>query len=564
MLNTPLAALSPTSAPETATKSDKPRHDTAGQAARDDTESGKGFSEFFQEADTSQDPKQASNDSQQIDLPDLPNGKPDQTTATSDGPISAESDLISPDLTDFEATLITPQTANSLIGTVGVGATGIIAGTAKSSALMLGQANIETAPAAILSNANAKNAVISATSAAPQLAPPADPNTLSPQNIAALNQQQTNAITSGALALQNAAALLNDDASAQIVNPTLRGPTIGGRTPEIGVRANGGHDALPSDATAQTKSAPPLAKESPPQTLAAVNLSNSSAQSLNSALTAPATPASAATAIPEPASGSGTAALTQTANANVQNLPAITSNLGQQRVVTPTRGRDSHTSLPPTADSAAIAARSKTATLANSNTGIAQTAASAQTYAFLNQAKPGEAEIEWQADAELAFDPKLDPRAAVSGTGIGTSRSDPVFQRPEIPRQVAAQLADIAQRMAGKSVQLSLNPEELGRVKLSLTPAETGMVVTVVAERGETLDLLRRNIDLLAQEFRAIGYDDISFSFGQQSSDSAGHSSDDTGDPPFPAARTDGPVVAEQQKPYQITLSPTDGIDIRV
>ena len=54
-------------------------------------------------------------------------------------------------------------------------------------------------------------------------------------------------------------------------------------------------------------------------------------------------------------------------------------------------------------------------------------------------------------------------------------------------------------------VEVKLSPEELGRVRLSMTTAETGMTVLVTAERPETLDLIRRNIDLFAADLERTG-----------------------------------------------------------
>jgi hypothetical protein len=71
----------------------------------------------------------------------------------------------------------------------------------------------------------------------------------------------------------------------------------------------------------------------------------------------------------------------------------------------------------------------------------------------------------------------------------------------------------IAQK-AGQSTDIALQPEELGRVRMSLSVIENSVTLTVFADRPETADLLRRHIDLLAQEFRTLGYADISFAFG--------------------------------------------------
>lgn len=95
-------------------------------------------------------------------------------------------------------------------------------------------------------------------------------------------------------------------------------------------------------------------------------------------------------------------------------------------------------------------------------------------------------------------------------------------KQSELARQVAVQLATAA-TTDGRSVDLRLNPEELGRVRLLMSPSEGGISVAIMAERGETLDLMRRHINLLENEFREMGYDDVKFSFGPSSQDTAQH-----------------------------------------
>ncbi len=86
----------------------------------------------------------------------------------------------------------------------------------------------------------------------------------------------------------------------------------------------------------------------------------------------------------------------------------------------------------------------------------------------------------------------------------------------ETARHVAAQLAVAISQGQGKPTEIALNPEELGRVRLSLSAADASITLTVIAERGDTVDLMRRHIDVLAQEFRSLGYENINFSFDQQ------------------------------------------------
>ncbi|SOC06743.1 flagellar hook-length control protein FliK [Rhodobacter maris] len=82
---------------------------------------------------------------------------------------------------------------------------------------------------------------------------------------------------------------------------------------------------------------------------------------------------------------------------------------------------------------------------------------------------------------------------------------------------IARQLAQAIPATADQPVEISLSPEELGKVRMTLHSSDTGITVSVHAERPETLDLMRRNIDSLARDFRDMGYSDISFDFANQS-----------------------------------------------
>lgn len=87
---------------------------------------------------------------------------------------------------------------------------------------------------------------------------------------------------------------------------------------------------------------------------------------------------------------------------------------------------------------------------------------------------------------------------------------------PGSPHQIARQIAEALPPMPDSPVEVSLSPEELGRVRLTLQTVDGGLSVVVQAERAETLDLMRRNIDSLARDFREMGYSNISFEFGSE------------------------------------------------
>lgn len=97
-----------------------------------------------------------------------------------------------------------------------------------------------------------------------------------------------------------------------------------------------------------------------------------------------------------------------------------------------------------------------------------------------------------------------------------------VATRADLPVNVARQIAEAVQRAPGKSVELQLHPAELGRVRMTLSAAENGMTVLIQTERNETLDLMRRNIEVLEQAIGELGYSTINFSFGPDNQQSQG------------------------------------------
>jgi flagellar hook-length control protein FliK len=87
----------------------------------------------------------------------------------------------------------------------------------------------------------------------------------------------------------------------------------------------------------------------------------------------------------------------------------------------------------------------------------------------------------------------------------------------ETARQVGAQLAAVLRGNGEGSFEVRLSPEELGRVTVTLKVADDTVVLSIQAERQETLELMRRHADVLQREFRDAGFTALSFSFGQGS-----------------------------------------------
>ena len=90
---------------------------------------------------------------------------------------------------------------------------------------------------------------------------------------------------------------------------------------------------------------------------------------------------------------------------------------------------------------------------------------------------------------------------------------------PRIPhahqQAILTQVTDTLIRTRGKSVDISLDPAELGKVRMSIHHSDTAIAVHVIADRPETLDLLRRNSALLQTELVQMGFQDVGFSFSR-------------------------------------------------
>jgi len=147
-------------------------------------------------------------------------------------------------------------------------------------------------------------------------------------------------------------------------------------------------------------------------------------------------------------------------------------------------------------------------------------------------------------------------------TGLTSSQQNAAVTQPEIPRHIARQLADVARQMPERPVELTLNPHELGRVRLTFTLTDGGINVAVLAERGETMDLMRRHIETLAQEFRDMGYADVGFQFSQHDRENAGGNNPDA--QPQHTAEIVPLHEIENIPPARVSLEPSNGLDLRL
>ena len=92
------------------------------------------------------------------------------------------------------------------------------------------------------------------------------------------------------------------------------------------------------------------------------------------------------------------------------------------------------------------------------------------------------------------------------------------FASAEAAREIAQQIGARITPLARGQFEMTLAPAELGRLEIALREVDGVMTLSVSAERPETLDLIRRHIDLLAQELRQIAQRELSLHVGTDSS----------------------------------------------
>ncbi len=130
--------------------------------------------------------------------------------------------------------------------------------------------------------------------------------------------------------------------------------------------------------------------------------------------------------------------------------------------------------------------------------------------------------------------------AAVSGASTALAQTQPTLAPPAGPQaaaDIARQIAGAVQTATAGTIELSLAPEELGRVRMVFHPGEGNLHLVITAERADTQDLLRRHIDLLQARLSELGYASVSFSFDGNGKPQHEH---ETG-PADPASPSDTP-----------------------
>ena len=132
------------------------------------------------------------------------------------------------------------------------------------------------------------------------------------------------------------------------------------------------------------------------------------------------------------------------------------------------------------------------------------------------------------ADPVTAGLVELPSAPAPARTGSPPLAQDGLRSTPLLPPH--RQIADAVVRSTGGVVEITLAPVELGRLTVVIGTSAAGTRLGVIAERPETLELIRRHSDMLIRDLRDSGLPDAQLSFQRS----------DAPERPYQAASTAG------------------------
>ncbi|MEM9010066.1 MAG: flagellar hook-length control protein FliK [Pseudomonadota bacterium] len=149
----------------------------------------------------------------------------------------------------------------------------------------------------------------------------------------------------------------------------------------------------------------------------------------------------------------------------------------------------------------------------------------------------------------------IEPRGSLN---TAPAPQTPAPQTPAIVARTAEAMVQSLQAQTDGTIELVLDPPELGRLSFTFSGPEQALTAQLTAERGDVQELMRRHADLLAAVLEEAGYGGVSLSFG----DTAGGEGE-------AQAKTDGagdaasPVV-DESSPVRRNHDLAGGLDIRL
>jgi len=106
--------------------------------------------------------------------------------------------------------------------------------------------------------------------------------------------------------------------------------------------------------------------------------------------------------------------------------------------------------------------------------------------------------------------------AAVARSPAEAARA---FASPKLSADARSAIGDLLARVSDGndgSIEIALDPPELGKIRVIYTPSSDGLAARVFAQDPSALELLRRHGELLAAELRDAGFGSVSMEFSRE------------------------------------------------
>lgn len=166
--------------------------------------------------------------------------------------------------------------------------------------------------------------------------------------------------------------------------------------------------------------------------------------------------------------------------------------------------------------------------------------------------------VDLGAEPVASIDPGAEPHQQTRAAAPEFARAAAVRIAPDARAAIERAIGSI-ERSGDGVVEVTLDPPELGKLKISYEMVGDGLSARVTASDPASLELLRRHAESLLEDLRALGFDAIDLAFS--------HGGDDSRDAergePSPADVADAIVLEDAAAP-RAALYLGDRLDIRL
>ena len=135
--------------------------------------------------------------------------------------------------------------------------------------------------------------------------------------------------------------------------------------------------------------------------------------------------------------------------------------------------------------------------------------------------KPSETKLQFSGELQtdvgnfgLVISDKLQTQRPLQSI-ISATQPNPV-QPQTAEAKVVLQISTVISNTSKGTVEIRLDPPELGRVIISITQSDSGLSATIISEKPEISDLLRRHAELLSRELSKSGFSETSLEFSHR------------------------------------------------